>query len=117
MGDAVAGRIEWSEPLAELEAYDGMLPCPLGLLDPVEFGVEKEEEVFVLEGEVAEVAPGLLVVCFFAQFEQHLCLADQREQGEFLGDAGERELAVPALTPDSPGVLIGIPQVPEFRTM
>jgi hypothetical protein len=50
------------EPPVELEADDGVLPGPLGLLDSVELGVEEEEEVFVLEGEIAEVAPGLVVV-------------------------------------------------------
>ena len=43
-----------------------MLACPLGLLDPVEFGVEEEEKVFVFEDEVVEVAPRLLVAFAFA---------------------------------------------------
>jgi hypothetical protein len=99
VGSAVAGRVEWPEPLVELEADDSVLPCPLGFFDSVELGVEEEEEVFVLEGEVAEVAPRLLVVLFLAKLEEHPRLADEREQGEFLRDAGERELARASFQP------------------
>lgn len=93
VGSAVTGRVEWSEPFVEREADDGVLACPFGLLDSVELGVEEEEKVFVLEGKVAEVAPRPLVVFEFAEVEQHLRLADEREQRKFLGDTGEREIA------------------------
>jgi hypothetical protein len=57
VGRAVAGRVERLEPFVELGANDGVLTCPLGLLDSVELGIEEEEEILVFEDEVAEVTP------------------------------------------------------------
>jgi hypothetical protein len=68
----VACRVEWPEPLAELETDDGMLARPIGFFDPVEFGIEEESKVFVLEDDVAEIAPGLFLVVGFAKVEEHL---------------------------------------------
>jgi hypothetical protein len=59
LGRAVVCRVEYLEPLAELQTDDGVLAKlarPLGLLDPVKLRVEEEEEVFVLKDTVAEVA-------------------------------------------------------------
>lgn len=91
-GSAVAGRVERSEPLVALETHDGVFACPVGLLDSVELGLEEEKEVFVLEDDIAEVAPRLLVVVGLAEVEQHLRLADEREQGEFLRDTGNGDV-------------------------
>jgi hypothetical protein len=95
MRRAVARGVEWPELFVELATDDGVLAGPLGLLDSVEFRVEEEEEeeVFVLEDAVSEVTPRLVVVLALAEIEEHLCVADECEQREFLRDAGEGEFA------------------------